>query len=443
MSPTRQITSTSVAGLRALGTSGQRSYELISRTMRQRFSAAHAALFAEPVIPDDGNQTDWYTDIAGPIKQLKDLPEADKRRAEERLVGLMDDIRVLATMLRSSDAPDEQRLGEAVGNALSIPGEDSVWIVRTGNADQPFQPILTDWATQPDTRGGVTDRPLIGWAPRRPPLTPGNADEGGSAEQAGTTAETDLMYPPPALQEGSRRGTALWHFIPLWLLLALLTGVVLYLLLPACGLTGLTYFNTCPSGSAPDDSLTDENRRRAVLENRIELLERRIAGANRACVPTSPTPELGLLPEREQDAAIPDPEPDEIDERLEREAANDGEATIALIWDSRADVDLHVTCPAGDTIYFGNKNSARCSGRLDIDMNVTSSRMSNEPIEHAYFTQLQPGQYRIKVVLYNPAVYPQPHNFRVRVTFGEDVREFTGTVSAPAPHWETTYAYAP
>ena len=448
MSPARQITTTSAAGLRALGTSGQRSYELISQTMAQRFGPAHAALFAEPVVPDQGAQTDWYTSVTGPLRPLAALPPEQKAMAQDRLTALFDDIRTLAQILSGSVEPDVQRLAEALQNAITIPGEASVWVAETGDATAPFQPILVDWATLPDTRGAVTDRALTGWAPPRPPSPPRPMQSGvpldTGAGMAGSGGHVPATPTAELAPRASGDGWQAWLLGLSWLFVGLLTVAVLYLLLPACGLNGFGRLNYCPVETTTAELVLDDSaRQRDVLENRIAYLERRIAQTDDAC--TAPPPVIEPIQEA---LPAPDPEPvpeppaDEIDQRLDREDATGGNATIALIWDSRADIDLHVTCPAGDTIGYNNTNSAICSGRLDIDMNA-GNQLSNAPVEHVYFTQMQPGTYRIEVNVFNANAFPQPHPFRLRVTFGTDVQEFTGTVSAASPRWTTNYVYAP
>ncbi len=45
-----------------------------------------------------------------------------------------------------------------------------------------------------------------------------------------------------------------------------------------------------------------------------------------------------------------------------------GDVRVTLTWDNAADIDLHVTDPRGEEIYFGNPQSAS-GGRLDVDAN--------------------------------------------------------------------------
>lgn len=56
-----------------------------------------------------------------------------------------------------------------------------------------------------------------------------------------------------------------------------------------------------------------------------------------------------------------------IAERLLREGGADGSLRFTLAWDAFADLDLHVTTPSGEEIYFLNKTLS--GGTLDVDMN--------------------------------------------------------------------------
>lgn len=46
-----------------------------------------------------------------------------------------------------------------------------------------------------------------------------------------------------------------------------------------------------------------------------------------------------------------------------------GDVQVTLTWNTPADVDLHVVDPAGEEIYYGNRNSAS-GGVLDLDSNA-------------------------------------------------------------------------
>jgi len=54
-----------------------------------------------------------------------------------------------------------------------------------------------------------------------------------------------------------------------------------------------------------------------------------------------------------------------------------GEVQVSVSWDALTDVDLHVTDPAGEEIYFSHKTSAS-GGSLDLDANAACS--INDPL---------------------------------------------------------------
>ena len=66
------LVTTSTQGLQPLGSAAQRSFELVATTVRQRLGAEHAALFAEPVVTDHGDQIDWYAQTHGTPQRLAD-----------------------------------------------------------------------------------------------------------------------------------------------------------------------------------------------------------------------------------------------------------------------------------------------------------------------------------------------------------------------------------
>src|SRR6056297_1289007 len=90
------LANTSAEGLRPLGTAPQRSFELITGTVRKTFGDRHAALFAEPVAAQHGDRFDWYATAPGTPVLLSDLPADEAETARQTLKTLADDIRGLA-----------------------------------------------------------------------------------------------------------------------------------------------------------------------------------------------------------------------------------------------------------------------------------------------------------------------------------------------------------
>lgn len=420
MSELVRITTTTTENLQVLGTMGQRSVELITGTLFQRLSPAHAALFAEPIFSDQGDQADWYTEVPGTAYSLSDLSEDDCLVVEERLGALIDDIRALSKVMAVAKDPETQRLAEALENATRFPGHQSVHAVKSPEGE--FTPILVDWASITDGRSGPSSAALVTWTPRREvaaaPLAPSSP-----------APIVNQQLAPPVRRNWS------WLVWLLSLLVGGLTAAILLLLLPACGLTSILGADQCPRGETlASQILADEvdrlNRDREVLENRITFLERDVNASETACSAAVPPPP----PEPEAE------EPDEIDERLKREDAQLGDLNFALVWDSPADLDLHVTCPSGGTINYISPRSASCGGVLDVDMNA-GGRRSNDPVEHIYFNDPPRGTYRIMVHFYDARSRGGNHNFVLRVSYAGETKEFSGVVSRQNPRWNESFNY--
>lgn len=75
-----------------------------------------------------------------------------------------------------------------------------------------------------------------------------------------------------------------------------------------------------------------------------------------------------------------------------------GDVQITLTWQSVNDLDLHVTDPAGEVIYYGNRASAS-RGTLDVDANAACNNVTNRPVENIYWPSgLAPeGEYILQV----------------------------------------------
>lgn len=89
---------------------------------------------------------------------------------------------------------------------------------------------------------------------------------------------------------------------------------------------------------------------------------------------------------------------DSIKERVKRAGGNvtNAKLRVSLGWFNFDDLDLYMTLPNGNTIYFGNTRDI-----LDVDMNVRDP--VRDPVENMSFTSanLADGEYSIKVNQYS------------------------------------------
>ena len=412
------LTNTSTEGLKPLGTAPQRSFELVSDTVREQLGPDHAALFAEPVPTPYGDRFDWYAPIAGRATPLADFADAAAVRAH--LVTLVADIKELADTLLASKAADDQRLGEALANALEIPDESAVFVIEQESG--ALQPVLVNWAWTRDEQVAV-----------RGVLT--GMDKRAARKQPGYVAPQPVAVAPVAVAGAN---PIWWWLVWLgWALLALLIAAVIALLIEPCALRVSRLPNSCTQVEDAPDTLAED---RALLEDQIALAQKEIAIKDRLC-----QPDFAQLPIPEPDAVVPPPtgiQPSlpvdpEVDQRAEAAGAQRGDLSFTLVWEGTDDLDLYSTCPAGETLFFLDK--VRCNGVMDLDMN--SFQVVPDPVENAFFTDPLTGDYRIRVNLYRQREGTGPVSFTLQVREGDRVTTQKGTVSADGQNWQYTYRY--
>lgn len=258
MSDPRLVT-TSTEGLQPLGSAALRSWELLTGVLRARLGEDHAALFAEPVPSAHGDSIDWYAPMVGDAVPLADLSRAEQQALRARLGRMVAAIRAEADQLRASAAADDQRLAEALLNALEIPGEEMIFAVRDGQGG--LHPVLVHWAWSRGDR--AVARGVLSRMEPRPTHPAGGA---------------------PGEDGGARHGWLRGVLVAGWVLLALMLAAILYLLIAPCGVNpaGPLF---CPAESAALAAAYSET---GALDDRIAALEREIALADRACQPVIP-----------------------------------------------------------------------------------------------------------------------------------------------------------
>jgi len=122
----------------------------------------------------------------------------------------------------------------------------------------------------------------------------------------------------------------------------------------------------------------------------------------------------------------------EIKQRLEKAGAKKGYIDIALSWNNKNDLDLHVIPPSGkEEIYFRFRKSS-CGGELDVDRNAgpVESCVDN-PIEHVYwqggFAPI--GIYKVNVNFFRKKILSENVNdFKIVINIDNNYTEYKGTV---------------
>ena len=73
-----------------------------------------------------------------------------------------------------------------------------------------------------------------------------------------------------------------------------------------------------------------------------------------------------------------------------------GDLKITLLWNFQGDIDLHVTQPNGNTIYYDNPKDVSTGGFLDVD----DVNGGNGSAENIYWKSPMKGVHQVKLVYY-------------------------------------------
>jgi hypothetical protein len=101
---------------------------------------------------------------------------------------------------------------------------------------------------------------------------------------------------------------------------------------------------------------------------------------------------------------------------LEIRAVGAGDVEVTLAMDEPTDLDLYVVDPAGQTVYYGNRN-VLSGGHLDLDANAGCSRNLGVDNEHVFWPagRAPSGTYRVYAANYESCIGNRPVGYRVTV----------------------------
>ena len=122
-------------------------------------------------------------------------------------------------------------------------------------------------------------------------------------------------------------------------------------------------------------------------EPAVRPLRQRAADAPPECLSPEPATPAPAQP------AGPTPEP----------VLGTGDVQVTLRWESNADVDLHVTEPAGTELWFGSPGPSPTGGQLDVDSNVGC--LQEASVENVFWPTggAPAGEYTVEVNGYQVA----------------------------------------
>jgi len=143
-----------------------------------------------------------------------------------------------------------------------------------------------------------------------------------------------------------------------------------------------------------------------------------------------------LMSASEADRTIPLEK--KVEEPLQGES---GELRINLQWNSSDDLDLYVTDPCGNKIYF-EAVRASCNGSvgtLDVDANADGNHLTSHPQENVFWDLAKSGSYIVKVDHYQKNTPLTTVGFNVTIIHLGVRKDFSGNVNVGGETVVTTF----
>jgi hypothetical protein len=112
-----------------------------------------------------------------------------------------------------------------------------------------------------------------------------------------------------------------------------------------------------------------------------------------------------------------------------------GDIQVTLRWATADDLDLAVTDPRGETVFFANAQLPS-GGQLDLDSNAGCEGTTQAPIENIFWppSQASQGNYNIEVTLFSRCTSgAAPIPFEIRLLVQGNVQTLTGSLSEQNP----------
>ena len=112
-----------------------------------------------------------------------------------------------------------------------------------------------------------------------------------------------------------------------------------------------------------------------------------------------------------------------------------GDIQVTLSWATADDLDLAVTDPSGQTVFFANAQ-VPSGGQLDLDSNAGCEGTTQTPIENIFWppSEASQGDYNIEVTLFTRCTAGAgPIPFEIRLLVQGNVQTLTGSLSEQTP----------
>lgn len=116
-----------------------------------------------------------------------------------------------------------------------------------------------------------------------------------------------------------------------------------------------------------------------------------------------------------------------------------GDIQVTLTWESTNDLDLWVTDPAGETIFFRHAAS-QSGGQLDVDANADCIILTPHPVENIFWPSgaAPEGEYVVAVQYYKQCESDAVTAYKISLLVNGTVKNYEGVISAVGEMQEVT-----
>jgi hypothetical protein len=149
---------TTTLGVRPLGVRGEPLHSTqtqIRTAIRRRLGDRYAALLAEAQPHADGPGLDWYAEVEGRVRPLRELPAAERADVVAEVYRMLEQIAEVGRELARSGTGDAALTGRSLQLATGRPSDDYIFLIGK-------QPVIVAWGYEHE----ALPRPLI---PNLPP----------------------------------------------------------------------------------------------------------------------------------------------------------------------------------------------------------------------------------------------------------------------------------
>jgi len=122
-------------------------YKRISTLVKKHLSPVTASVFAQPILQDDSDYVEWYSDLQGQPEPLLSLPENQQLKVKEILTNRLASISKLAEQIPQLE-PSSADLQDLLQQAVQFPGDKAVYVING-------QPVIIFWGIPDPTSPSV------------------------------------------------------------------------------------------------------------------------------------------------------------------------------------------------------------------------------------------------------------------------------------------------